>query len=744
MKKHLPKVVLFFVSTAVCGLLLLIFTKDKEVEPESATPVSQQVSEAEPTLATIPVDSTPLVQPTTVTDPAQVDEQQVPQPEAPFEKWDEGLKYYTVQVGSFKVRDNVDKEFTRIAGSLSDGDLKHLRIEKVQDYYTIRIGMLTSISRADILWRNILNDYPESRLIHAYVKQERIVTMNDPSDFRKMALPAKPSVGTELTESIEPVKLPPKVDESLPVLTPAPAPVAPVSTKAKALGPGEFYTIQLASLPDIGGADQEMSRFGKLLPNSALDYLRIEKVSGYFTVRTGRFQSLVEAEEIRQQLMARSPSAALIASPNKPERVFAVYGAQAVLGVGSKKEKTAPVVSAPKVVKKVEPPIVESIAPVPGPILEEEILAPAPVEEVVDIPHEAVDIKLEKEASPVKPEEQGTVIEEVAKQKEADKDKEPAEFGMKTEVVAIIKTDDQGSQMGRPSTLFFDANSSELYILNGRSNRLVTFGPDYFPTSSAGKGRGLSYIRGGMGAKDGIYVCHGDESGMYPRLSKMNAAFLPIWVKKLEEIPGAGNFLPYRLAMGSERLYIIGLNSSKTMVMDRDGNFLHWMRIDPEKVGSKQKFTKEDSEPGVSVSDVSIDSLGNILFLSEGDGKVYVFNNKEEYLFKFGKKGGSRGKLSRGRGLAVDEKKKCIYVVDYLRHTVIVYDFAGKQRFEFGGRGWGEGWFNFPTDIEVGYDGHVIVCDFFNDRVQVFRTSTKEAMPDRPDKLWKTNQGANG
>ncbi|MBW2163925.1 MAG: hypothetical protein JRF43_05670, partial [Deltaproteobacteria bacterium] len=70
-----------------------------------------------------------------------------------------------------------------------------------------------------------------------------------------------------------------------------------------------------------------------------------------------------------------------------------------------------------------------------------------------------------------------------------------------------------------------------------------------------------------------------------------------------------------------------------------------------------------------------------------------------------------------------------IYVVDYLRHTVLVYDLTGRYRFEFGGRGWGEGWFNYPTSLAVDSLGHLLVADLFNNRVQVLE------VPSRPEFL---------
>jgi DNA-binding beta-propeller fold protein YncE len=88
-------------------------------------------------------------------------------------------------------------------------------------------------------------------------------------------------------------------------------------------------------------------------------------------------------------------------------------------------------------------------------------------------------------------------------------------------------------------------------------------------------------------------------------------------------------------------------------------------------------------------------------------------------LFSFGQKGGSSGKASRPRGLALDQNRQLIYVVDYMRHTILVYSFDGNYLTEFGGLGYSEGWFYYPNDIAVDDQGRSIIADYFNHRVQI-------------------------
>lgn len=56
-----------------------------------------------------------------------------------------------------------------------------------------------------------------------------------------------------------------------------------------------------------------------------------------------------------------------------------------------------------------------------------------------------------------------------------------------------------------------------------------------------------------------------------------------------------------------------------------------------------------------------------------------------------------------------------------MRHTVSAYDKEGKYLYEFGGLGWGEGWFQYPKDLSVDPAGKVLVADTFNNRIEVFK-----------------------
>lgn len=281
-----------------------------------------------------------------------------------------------------------------------------------------------------------------------------------------------------------------------------------------------------------------------------------------------------------------------------------------------------------------------------------------------------------------------------------------------------------------------------------------------------------------------LFVCQGQSAGKPPRLTIFNGAFFLEKEITFEGMPGAEFLVPGRVSVGIQgNIYIVPTNLPGALVLDRDGNFLRWIKpkdrvqieeesplvkegdralseaeslegatgeagqaatpqvddesatkpldqraaemeglpefLKPVKKGDEEIRDVVDPLGSVRLTDVECDSKGHIYLLSEETSKVYVYNAAEKFLFSFGQKGGSSGKMSRPRALAVDEKRESIYIVDYMRHTVLLYNFAGRFLFEIGGFGGSPRWFNFPTDLDLDRQGNLIVADLFNKRVQV-------------------------
>ena len=339
--------------------------------------------------------------------------------------------------------------------------------------------------------------------------------------------------------------------------------------------------------------------------------------------------------------------------------------------------------------------------------------------------------------------------------------------------IAQIKVDDDGNALGYPIAVFYDPVMDETYVVNADTNRVVVYGPDFFPFVSIGVGRGVVAPRGGTVLSNGdVYIAQiKSAKNQSNRISIFNGAFFLKREIFLDDIKQAKRLTPTQVAVSSEGIiYITGQNFRGVLVLDNDGNFLRLLQPmdeiplraikEEERLAAEEKKLAEPEQPlppedigapteeenpyldipeefrprnggddetswigtgrgPVRVNFVTIDSTGKLYLLSADTGKVYVYGPDENFLFAFGEKGGSPRQMSQPMSLAIDEKRGLIYVVDYMRHTILTYDMTGNYLFEFGGRGFSPGWFNFPLSITINKNGQIIVADLFNKRVQV-------------------------
>lgn len=110
---------------------------------------------------------------------------------------------------------------------------------------------------------------------------------------------------------------------------------------------------------------------------------------------------------------------------------------------------------------------------------------------------------------------------------------------------------------------------------------------------------------------------------------------------------------------------------------------------------------------------------------SDSTGRVYVTDISQRRVMVFDRDGGfltamgDAAELHTPAGIALDERKRRIYVVDTRKHNIAVYDFEGRRVSTIGQRGTDPGEFNYPTNIAVARDGRLYVSDSMNFRVQI-------------------------
>ena len=90
-----------------------------------------------------------------------------------------------------------------------------------------------------------------------------------------------------------------------------------------------------------------------------------------------------------------------------------------------------------------------------------------------------------------------------------------------------------------------------------------------------------------------------------------------------------------------------------------------------------------------------------------------------EFLRKWGKWGTGDGQFDSPVGLAIDGDGN-VYVADWRRNRIQVFDHLGRFLRKWGTQGTGDGQFISPVGLAIDRDGNVHVADGGNDRIQVF------------------------
>ncbi|MCX7793695.1 MAG: 6-bladed beta-propeller [Thermodesulfovibrionales bacterium] len=158
---------------------------------------------------------------------------------------------------------------------------------------------------------------------------------------------------------------------------------------------------------------------------------------------------------------------------------------------------------------------------------------------------------------------------------------------------------------------------------------------------------------------------------------------------------------PQGVYVDEKRLYIADPGAGRITVIDRNNmRTFHILDADNEELQ-------------YPVSVVS-DKAGNIYVSDPELKKVMIYSSRGRFVSFF------EGEFLRPSGLGIDRQRNIIYVADTLGHKVYVYSTSGKRLGEIGGRGEGDGEFNYPGYLSVDRNGYLYVSDSLNFRIQIF------------------------
>jgi tetratricopeptide (TPR) repeat protein len=85
--------------------------------------------------------------------------------------------FYTIQSGSFLDVDDARKQFVIISQKLDRKDLGNLRIERIGEFYSVRIGRFEDYGSADKFLEGNKSQLEKAIILKAFLKDERIVNL---------------------------------------------------------------------------------------------------------------------------------------------------------------------------------------------------------------------------------------------------------------------------------------------------------------------------------------------------------------------------------------------------------------------------------------------------------------------------------------------------------------------------------------------------------------------------------------
>ena len=178
---------------------------------------------------------------------------------------------------------------------------------------------------------------------------------------------------------------------------------------------------------------------------------------------------------------------------------------------------------------------------------------------------------------------------------------------------------------------------------------------------------------------------------------------------RLGDQPGQFFNDPGGIAMdGAERIYVTD-RGPNVHVFDLRGGLLDTLSI-------------PGADP-LTTSFLDVAVAGNKVYVAAGGESplhVHVFSLAGDYLGGWGPTGDGEGQIRNAFGLAIDETRGWLYVVDSPRDRIVKFTLSGVFLKQWGTEGGGLGQFARPFHAAVDDDGRVYVTDLDNDNLQVF------------------------
>ena len=165
---------------------------------------------------------------------------------------------------------------------------------------------------------------------------------------------------------------------------------------------------------------------------------------------------------------------------------------------------------------------------------------------------------------------------------------------------------------------------------------------------------------------------------------------------------------PWSLKLNNNKLYVCDTCNHRIQVFDTELNYITSIG------GGEGSGPGQFNEP----CDVSFDDSSMLHVTDHFNHRIQVLDHNGEYVREYGQGGSDLGQLNGPVFIHVDHDY--VYVSERLNHCVSVFTTSGRFVHTIGRRGSGPGELRGPLGVVVDTDGFVYVCDYGNNRVQIF------------------------
>ena len=267
------------------------------------------------------------------------------------------------------------------------------------------------------------------------------------------------------------------------------------------------------------------------------------------------------------------------------------------------------------------------------------------------------------------------------------------------------------TQLGHPVSVVTDLNQPYGIAYNSKEEMIVSeFG---------GHGVSLFTIRGQWNIRLFVSRCYRQYDMKFPagiatddadniylssdhKLQKFTSRGMPIKCTGKKGNKEGEFETPRGLTLYNNEVYVCDCNNHRIQIFDCDLNFVR-------SIGSHGKGKRQFKTP----HDIKFDTDGNMYVAEYGNGRVQVMDRSGQFIQQFGE-----GKLKEPSALNIADKY--VYVSDMSGHCIVVYETSGQFVTSFGRYGQNDGEFGCPFGITSCVDGYIHVCDWGNNRVQIF------------------------